>query len=64
MSDLQKAISYDNLKVILPYDIKILTELKIEKKLNDHSLVYITGRRQGSKNLVLRTCNQYKYKAG
>lgn len=43
MSDLQKAISYDNLKVILPYDIKILTELKIEKKLNDHSLVYITG---------------------
>ncbi len=36
-------IAYHNLKVSTPYEIKSLSEIKIENSLNEHSKVYISG---------------------
>lgn len=43
MGNVEKLIVYGNIKLISPYEIKQLNELRIVKKMNDHAVVYFTG---------------------
>jgi hypothetical protein len=38
-----QVVSYDEIQLILPYEIKYLCDLKIVKEINDHGKIYITG---------------------
>jgi len=39
----ENVITYQNIKLVSPYDIKTLTELRIIKRINQHSLLYFSG---------------------
>lgn len=43
MGEFENLIAYDNIKLVSPYEIQQLSELKIVKKMNDHVYIYFTG---------------------
>lgn len=43
MSTPEKRITYNNLDILTPYEIKHINELRIERKINEHTVLFLSG---------------------